>query len=387
MSALLRTVRRLGRAVVLVGTVVVCLLGLIVISGFEASRSADPGRSDGASGAPVTVLDVEPSTHAALVTALGEARPVWESTIRAEVDGGIEFVSASLEPGSRLREGDVLVRLEPSAYIARVSDARNQLHAARTELMREERRAIEAREDWRRSGIEGEPDSALTLRIPQLELARSAVDAAADALVHAEQQLGRTEIRAPFDGVVVSRAVDPGESVFAGDVIGVMYALSALEIALRLDAAQWSLLPADPIGLVVPLEDPWGGSAWHATVVREALEHERESRLRTLYLRVGGPLDHDPPLLPGMFVRAGLRGRDVPGTLRLPQSCLTKAGSIWTVDADNTLRRFPTEPVFFGEGVVYVRAPADGAHRVVVSPNSSFIAGQRVQPISASEGR
>ena len=386
MKSLVHVVRRLTRVAILFGTLVTCAVGLVVVSGFEPRDRAVHGVSAKSQGLPVSVLEVEPLAHAAVVTALGEANPIWETTIRSQAEGRIEFLSADLEPGARIEQGRLLVGLERGAYLARVSDARSRLSAVRTELMLEERRVLEAQEDWRRSGIGGVPGSPLTLRGPQLESAQSTVEAAEAALAHAEHELGYTQIRAPFDGVVVSRAVDPGETVFAGDEVAVIYGLSAIEVGIPLDVAQWALLPEDPVGLGVSLSDPWREARWGATVVRDALRHERESRLRMLYVRVERPLEHNPPLLPGMFVRAELTGRDVPGTLCLPQSSLTKAGRVWVVDGDNVLQPFEAEPVFYGDGTVYVRSPRAGPQRVVVSPNSSFVAGMRVRPVDARSG-
>lgn len=386
MKWLLHLIRRGARILLVLGAVVVCAVVLMVVSQLEPGEHAERIGSAQHTGRPVTVRTVEPGAHSAIVTALGEVVPVWESTVRAEVEGRIEFLSASTHPGCLVRKNELLVRLERSTYLAQVSHANSRLAAARTELMHEEQRVLEAKENWSRFGSEGEPESPLTLRSPQMEVARSAVRAAAAALTDAEVELSRTEIRAPFDGVVVSRAVDPGESLFAGDVVAVIYSTDAMEVGVPLDARQWALLPHDPVGTDAALVDPWGGAAWAAKAVRDGRRHERRSRLRTLYLRVDKPLEQRPPLLPGKFVRAELRGRGVPGLLRLPESSLTKAGLVWTVDPDHRLRSFRAEPVFRGDGTVYVRAPAGGAHRVVVSPNSSFVAGLPVRPIDERAG-
>lgn len=337
---------------------------------------------------PVSILAVEPRAHAARVAALGEVMPVWESTVRAQVNGRIEFISETLRTGALVKEGEVLVRLESSAYEAQTADARSRLASAETELLQEKLLVQEARENWARSGMGGQPDSPLTLRTPQLKVAQATVDAAQTALDYAEQQLGWTEIRAPFDGVVISRSVDLGESLFAGDEVGSFYGLDAVEIGIQLDNTEWSLLPRPLIGSEARLREPQQNSEWDARVIRDSQRLDRDSRLRTLFLRVENPLRQNPPLLPGMFVRTDLSGREISGLIRLPESALTKAGKIWFVDTDNQLTSLRAEPLFRGDGTVFIEVPVGMADelRVAVSPNSSFVSGLRVRPIEEGKG-
>ncbi len=372
----------------LAGTVAVCLTVIMALSFLEPVDRVQETLIEDSVGMPVSVVTVEARTHAAKVAALGEVMPVWESTVRAQVNGRIEFISETLHTGALVKEGEVLVRLERSAYEAQAADARSRLASAETELLQEELLGQEAQENWARSGMGGQPDSPLTLRTPQFKVAQSAVDAAKTALDYAERQLSWTEIRAPFDGVVISRSVDLGESLFAGDVVGSFYGLDAVEVGIQLDNTEWNLLPQPLIGSEARLREPQQDSEWGASVIRDSQQMNRHSRLRTLFLRVDNPLQQDPPLLPGMFVRTELSGREITGLIRLPESALTKAGKVWFVDADNRLVSIRTEPLFRGDGTVYIEISAGIADklRVAVSPDSSFVSGLQVRPIEDGKG-
>ncbi len=370
-------------------TALACFALVFALSFLEPVDRVQETDTEDSAGMPVSVIIVKSRSHAARVTGLGEVMPVWESTVRAQVNGRIEFISEALRTGSLVTEGEVLVRLERSAYEVQVSDARSRLATAETELLQEELLVEEARENWVRSGIGGQPDSPLTLRTPQLKVAQSNVDAAKTALDYAEQQLGWIEIRAPFDGVVISRSVDLGESLFAGDEVGSFYGLDAVEVGIQLDGTEWSLLPQPLIGREARLREPQRNSEWYARVIRDSQRLDRDSRLRTLFLRVENPLRQSPPLLPGMFVRTEVPGREIPGLIRLPESALTKAGKVWFVDSDNQLTSLRAEPLFRGDGTVFIKVPAGMANelRVAVSPNNSFVSGLQVQPIEEGKGR
>lgn len=369
-------------------TIIVCFVLVLGLAFLEPVDRVQETNAMDSVGMPVSVLTVEPRTHAARVAALGEVIPVWESTVRAQVNGRIESISETFRAGALVKKGEVLVRLESSAYEAQAADARSRLASAETELLQEELLAQEAQANWARSGIGGQPDSPLTLRTPQLKVARANVVAARTALEYAERQLGWTEIRAPFDGVVISRAVDLGESLFAGDEVGSFYGLDAVEVGIRLDNTEWNLLPKPLIGSEAKLREPQRNSEWVARVIRESQQLDRDSRLRTLFLRVEKPLEQEPPLLPGMFVRSELFGREISGMIRLPESALTKAGKVWFVDSENRLESRRAEPLFRGDGTVFIKVPDEMAQelRVAVSPNSSFISGLRVRAIEAEEG-
>ncbi|MCP4344277.1 MAG: efflux RND transporter periplasmic adaptor subunit [Desulfobacterales bacterium] len=338
-------------------------------------------------GMPVTVRSVEAKEYPAIIKALGEVVPLWQAAVKAQVGGKIVFLSKRLHPGNMVKHGELLVRIEKSSFEMQVAEARSRLAAAEATLLREEREAREARKNWERSGIKGKPESPLVLREPQLKAARSDMDAARATLAHAKTLLGYTDIKSPFDGVIIQRTANPGETLFAGDEVTTLYSMETAEVSVHLDTAQWSLLPEPIYNTRVKLTDPEKQATWDARVVRESRRLNRESRLRTIYLQVKEPLKQKPPLLPGTFVRTEMTGRNIPGLLRIPEAALTKQGIVWFVGNANRLRPRRSEPVFYGENVVYISAPenTDRPLRVAVSPNSSFTGGLVIQPIAERE--
>jgi len=129
------------------------------------------------SGMPVTVQHVSCSAYPARITALGEVKALWQSTIKARVDGPIVYLNPLLQPGSRVKKGEVLVKIEKIAYQAQVSEDQNRVALAKVALLKEEREAKEAQRNWRRSGIKGSFASDLVLRKPQLNSARAGLNA------------------------------------------------------------------------------------------------------------------------------------------------------------------------------------------------------------------
>ena len=359
-----------------------------VVWSTRPAERATVRETDQRPGMPVSIRSIEPQAYPATVAVFGEVVPLWQTTIKAQVDGQISSISPLLQSGNMVKRGQLLVQIARSDFEMQVAEARTQLAAARLDLLREESEAWEAQRNWQQSGIAGEPDSPLVLREPQLAAAKSAVHAAQKALTHAETLLGFTEIRAPYDGIIMRRSVNPGESLFAGSEVATLYGMELAEVALQLDAAQWALLPDTLKAIRAELTDPQQRASWQAYAAREGRHLHRDSRLRTLFLQVKQPLQQSPPLLPGTFVQVKLTGKKIPGLLRIPEAALTKRGLVWFVDNANRLHSRHTEAVFYGDGVAYIRTPQnlDEPLRVAVAPNSSFVNGLKVQPIADQKG-
>ena len=340
------------------------------------------------SGMPVTVTSVKPSSYPALITALGEAKPLWQSSIKTRVDGPVLQVSDRLQPGNLVKKGELLVEIDKTAFEAKVSETESQAAASRLALLKEERETREARRNWDRSGIKGAPPSSLVLRMPQLEAARAALKAAEDAVANAKQERSYTRILAPFDGVILARQVNPGETLFSGDEVCTLWSVDTAEIGVHVANDQWELLGGARNRMNVHLVSPQTGATWTALVVRDAHRLDPESRLRTLFLKVDRPLAQTPPLLPGTFVRAEISGREIPNLLCIPETALTKQGLVWFVDPDNRLRCIQARPLFYDEGRVYIQNPQDTGDELViaVAPNASFTSGLLVQPKQEERG-
>ena len=386
-----RIFRKWKKTFVFIGIATLCSLVILVVLSSKPDESITiQDNAIQTSGMPVSVRVVEPKSYPAVVKSFGEVVPLWQTTIKAQVDGKITFLSDKLRVGSIVKRGELLVQIETSEFEMHAAEAKNRLAAAKVALLREQREADQARTDWKRSNIKGEPDSPLVLRAPQLDAAKSDVEAAQTALERAEILLRYTDILAPFDGVIMQSKVSLGETLnvgFSGGEVATLYSLDAVEVGVQLDGEQWSLLPDSRVGKV-SLYTPRRTAHWNAEIVRESLHLERGSRLRTLFMQVKRPLEQTPPLLPGTFVQAEIIGREIQDLVKIPESALTKQGFVWFVDQKNRLQPRRVDPVFYGEGVVYIHVPADleAPIRIAESPNTSFVNGLSVSPKSAIGG-
>ena len=113
-----------------------------------------------------------------IIKSQGSIIPQKESQIYPEIRGPIIYVSDKLYEGSSFKKGDILAKIDSKDYELDIKSAESALAGAKTKLSFEEAESNSARQEWNRIK-EGEgAASDLALRIPQLDQAKSAVEAA-----------------------------------------------------------------------------------------------------------------------------------------------------------------------------------------------------------------
>lgn len=339
----------------------------------------------------VSVVTVNTARYPAAMVAYGAAETHYQLTLTTEVSGRVENLAEGFEVGSRLAVGTELARIEASNYRAALAAAESERQQARVTLLEEERQALQAEAEWRASGLEGEPDSPLVLRQPQLAAARTALDNAQAAVDSARYDLAQTRITLPFDALVISRDIAPGSYLQAGTQVATVYSSDRVEITLSLPARDWQNLPDGDRLLSgawpVTLTGVENGQQWQGRVLRTEQHLDSTTRQRSLVVAVDQPLALEKPLLPGTFLKARLVGDQVDGLWQLPSSALSQRGEIWFVDTDEQLDHFATDPLFNDGEHIYVRAPktlAGTPIQVLSHPLNSYLKGMLVNPVEAA---
>ena len=178
-----------------------------------------------------------PSPPVPVVTAKAEARDIpvelkvvgraeaFESvTIKSRVDG--QVVSVHFTEGQHVKKGDVLIRLDPSDYTARLAQAEGT--AVRDSALLAKTRADTQRYSTLRERNFVSEEKVNDIRTNEAAATANQKASAAAAEV-ARLQLSYTTIRAPISGTVGARLVFPGTSVKVPDEIDVQRAREILE--------------------------------------------------------------------------------------------------------------------------------------------------------------
>lgn len=388
-------------------TLIVAILLLLAVIGYLALTLAQPNtmgpppKASQNSSPEVSVLETTTREYQSSVSTYGSVNPYFSLTLSAKVNGYVSHLSDQFDAGAVVEEGTPLLQLEDSDYQSALASANQAVADAKLALLEQQREAVQAQQEWRSAGLEGEPDSDLVLRQPYVDAARATLASAQAALTSALKDLTHTQIKAPFNAMIVERLVAPGSYVQAGTEIAVLYGSDQVEVRLPLSSQDWQKLPAsEQLSDVqlsnkqlsnkqwpVTLKDIQTGHSWTGYITRTEQHLDSETRQRALIVTVDQPLQQSTPLLPGSFVQATIPGRKLTGLWQLPTSALSQRGEIWYLDKNGTLANFHTSPVFSNGEYIYVQPPAQLTHepqQVVSHPLSSYLVGMMVTPTTSA---
>jgi len=341
----------------------------------------------------VEVQRAEAGNHQVVVSYHGEVVPSKRIVLQPDVGGRVVWQSPELVPGGRFAEGDRIVRIDPRDYQVALEQQQSAVEQARTQLEQERGRQTVAEREWELFGEEGESSEqgrALALREPQVRAARVAVDAAESGMRRARLTLSRTTLAAPFDAIVTSESVDPGQ------LVGPQYQLATLvgsdafwvRVSVPMEMLRWIDVPG--------MRGAEEGSP--ARVRQEAGENviEREGRV----VRLLGDLDpvgrmarilveiDDPyalededslPMLLGSFVDVEILGDVVEDVYEVPRTALREGERVWLVDADDQLELRDVEIAWRTEDSVWVRTGLEDGDRLVTSRIPTPVEGMRLR--------
>ena len=141
----------------------------------------------------------------------GAIQPARRADLRAELAAVV--LQVAKDNGERVRAGDLIIRLDPTAIRDNQTSADEALRAAQQSFEQTERTLARQRTLNQQGMIsmQGLEDAEIRRNAAQSELA-----AAKSRAATARQQVSRTEVRAPFDGVVSERKISAGDTVQIG---------------------------------------------------------------------------------------------------------------------------------------------------------------------------
>ena len=195
-------------------------LVLVLVAIFVLSTRETTGR-----GTPVQVEKVSRRTISARVKATGQITPEKKVQISAKVVG--EVTRLNVREGDRVTEGQVLLQIEPDVYQAVRDQARAALQQAEEQIrsiqvrLADAKRTLQRQQELFAEGLTSQEQVdaarvAVDTTEVQLAVQRHAVEQARSSLKRAEDDLKRTIIRSPMDGVVIQLNTEKGETVVPG---------------------------------------------------------------------------------------------------------------------------------------------------------------------------
>jgi membrane fusion protein (multidrug efflux system) len=303
--------------------------------------------------------------------------PIRSVVVAAEVGGQVVAVNA--EEHERVDAGAVLIEIERTFLEAAAERARAQLLRANAA------HGLAVTEFERQRGLaerEVASEAALDRASNEERASYAALLDARAALSDARKRLEKTEIKAPFAGVVNSLDLEPGAYLQPGQAVVELLDLSEIEVEFGVtDREVVALRVGDPVNLQI---DVFPGESFGGTIARGGRAADERTRKYPVQARVPNA---DGRLLASMLGQVRFGVGDGSPAIWIPRRALQREfeldylfvleGSASTAVVHR--RRVKTRPVPFRPGLVEVFEGLSDGDRVAVSAVRQLREGQRVR--------
>jgi HlyD family secretion protein len=267
-----------------------------------------------------------------VVGATGVLQAVITVQVGSQVSGTIESLSADFN--SVVRKGQVIARLDPSLFEARLAQAQANLVSARANVERTRAAIDDAKQKYARARElaaenlvpQSDLDSAKASfdgAVAQDRASQAAVSQAEAAVNQAQLDLAHTVIATPIDGVVLSRNVDVGQTVAASLQAPTLFViagdLTRMQVKASIDEADIGRVRA---GQAVSFRvDAYPEQAFEGSVQQVRLQPITNQNVVTYdtLIAVDNP---DQKLMPGMTATVSVVIQEKKGVLRVPAAAL-----------------------------------------------------------------
>ncbi len=343
--------------------------------------------------ATVRIQEINPEPIQLTVHSQGTVVPNTESELIPEVSGRVIWKSPALVNGGFFEAGEPLLRLEDNDYRSTLARARSSLTRAEAEFEHarfeyQRLKSLEERQLASQSQIENQ--------LRAYRVTEAALQDARAAFNQASRDLARTEIKAPFTGLVRQESVDIGQFASRGMSVATIYAGDQAEIRLPIADRQLAFLnlPLGHRGELPSEQQPnvtltaeYAGRtlSWQGKIVRTEAQIDTTSRMVHVIARVSNE-DQDVPLNVGLFVNAEIEGLLVEDVVVLPRNALRNGNRVLVVDDENRIHYRSIEPLRLYRDQVLIQSGLESGERVCVSPLQTAIEGMTVNPVSDDQG-
>ncbi|HKZ95727.1 MAG TPA: efflux RND transporter periplasmic adaptor subunit [Hyphomicrobiaceae bacterium] len=284
---------------------------------------------------------VEKGAIRKLVTTSGPVRALVTVSVGSQLSGQVDEVKVDFN--SEVKPGDVLATIDAKTFAAKVAQAKADLAVAIAARANQEAALVKAEAVLKLAGrnidrqttlaakgfaAQSALDSAtrdsevakadITVSKAQITSAEATIKQRQAALDQAQIDLDRTEIRSPIDGTVISRTVDPGQTVAASlqspELFKIAQDLSRIRIEAQVNEADVGSVAEG--NLVTFTVDAYPDRQFDGRVTQVRLAATELNNVVT-YTVIAEAANEDRKLFPGMTANVSIESAKREGVLRV----------------------------------------------------------------------
>lgn len=355
-------------AVLLSGT---ALLSLMLLAGCGKKPA------DAEVAVPVIALPVQAADGAVAARFPGDVHARYEASLSFRVGG--QLTARYVDPGTSVKQGQPLARLDPA-------DSDRQLANAKAALEAAEHRLVFATQQRDRDDAQFKQNLISQLQWQQTQdnyaSALGGRDQARQQYELANNQSRYTTLVADHDGVITSRQAEVGQVLAAGQAVFGFAQSGEREVYVDVPESRVAGIAVGQAATVTLPALPGRSYAAHVREMAPAADAQSHTYLVKL------SIEHaDPSLQLGMTAEAALQnGKSRLAAVRIPATALFHQGeqpAVWIVrPADATLALRPVTVARYGERDVLIAGGLQAGERIVMQGVHTVSAGEKVAPIA-----
>jgi membrane fusion protein, multidrug efflux system len=342
---------------------------------FSASNA--PAEKKGPPPVPVLMAKAELRDVPLTLDLTGRAEAFESVSLKSRVDGQVQAVS--FNEGRHVAQDEVLLRLDPADYEAR-------LRQAEATLARDQAQLVKAQADVERAiSLKAKgfiSDAGVDTARAAASGAEATVKADQAALDLARLQLGYTTVRAPFDGIVGARLVFPGTAVKANDTtLAVVNRVRPIFVTFSVPEKYLPRLRASMKGKGgVAVSVPGDKTPMPGTV--RFLDNAVDTTTGTVQMKAQLANDAER-LSPGQFVDVSLPVETLTQAVTVPAEAIQQGPSgsfIYVVKDDKTVDMRMVVIAATQHGLAVVKDGLAAGETVVIDGQLRLVPGTAVRP-------
>jgi RND family efflux transporter MFP subunit len=294
----------------------------------------------------VSVELLTPIDHQVEITSFGELTPLESTQLSAQVSGEVLSWNENFIAGGVVKRNEILFTIEPDTYAAAVLQAEAQISLAQATLTEELARQQVATREAR--SLQQSQVSDLYLRKPQVMSSQAQLKSAQASLSIAKRNLAKTQVRAPYDALIISRDISTGQFVSAGTQVAYLNNVETAEVIIPIAGFDSAFIQDDLKDTLATIS-----TQGRSSIIREGMVNrnlgvvDQNTRMQHLVIRIEDPygLENNLPSIKfGTYVQVRFAGKTLKDVFKVPQSLVNKR-KIWLVDSNNKLESHSVEVI------------------------------------------
>ncbi len=335
----------------------------------------------------VETISLSPGDHQGSIHLMGTVIPDKEVMLKSKVSGEVVYLSSGLVVGGRVQKGQVLLTIDDSDYKIEVQKANSALEKEMSNLAIEQGSQQIAKEELKLiNEVSSEEMVAtdLALRKPQLLQVQAAIRSAKADLEKAKLNLSRTQVKAPFNALVIEKNIDKGSLVSSQEALCSLVDVDFFQIETQVPPDFLAAFVIDETdGSKAMIHSRYSNQSWQGKVVRTTGKMSNQSRMAGVIVQVPDPLGllqkkSVPPLLLDDHVDVQIMGKIFKNVYALSRNFLKEDQTVWVYN-EGVLDIRKVKIIWKEDGQVFVSSGIRPGDKLITSDLPAPVNGMALQ--------